>query len=77
MDGFQVVAALQAEAVWRDIPVVVITSLDLSAEDRARLNTGVERILLKDAFDPAYLVTQVRTLTAQARRAHVESGPVS
>jgi PAS domain S-box-containing protein len=77
MDGFQMVAALQAEAVWRDIPVVVITSLDLSAEDRARLNTGVERILLKDAFDPAYLVTQVRTLTAQARRAHVESGPVS
>jgi CheY-like chemotaxis protein len=29
MDGFQVVAALQKEAGWRDIPVIVITSLDL------------------------------------------------
>ena len=31
MDGFAVVAALQKEPGWRDIPVIVITSLDLSA----------------------------------------------
>ena len=31
MDGFAVVAALQKEAGWRDIPVIVITSLDLDA----------------------------------------------
>src|SRR5882757_5229254 len=29
MDGFAVVAALQREARWRDIPVVVITALEL------------------------------------------------
>jgi CheY-like chemotaxis protein len=31
MDGFAVVAALQKEAGWRDIPVIVITLLDLDA----------------------------------------------
>ena len=34
MDGFQVVAALQGDKDWRDIPVIVITSLDLTAKDR-------------------------------------------
>jgi CheY-like chemotaxis protein len=34
MDGFELVAALQANAAWRAIPVVVVTALDLTAEDR-------------------------------------------
>jgi CheY-like chemotaxis protein len=33
MDGFQLVAALQQHPRWRRIPVVVVTALDLSAED--------------------------------------------
>jgi CheY-like chemotaxis protein len=36
MDGFQVVAALQKEAGWRDIPVIVITAHDLNAKDHER-----------------------------------------
>src|SRR5262249_50214087 len=31
MDGFAVVAALQKEKAWRDIPVIVITARDLDA----------------------------------------------
>jgi CheY-like chemotaxis protein len=38
MDGLQVVAALQANPAWRDIPVVVVTALDLTAEDHRRLH---------------------------------------
>ena len=38
MDGFELVAALQADPGWHDIPVIVITALDLNAIDRARLN---------------------------------------
>ena len=60
MDGFQLITALQERPAWRRIPVIVITSLDLTAADRARLNSGVERILLKDSFDPAQLVAIVR-----------------
>jgi signal transduction histidine kinase/CheY-like chemotaxis protein len=62
MDGFAVVAALQKEAGWRDIPVIVITSLDLDAKDRARLNSGVQSVLVKERFRPADLVERIRQL---------------
>src|SRR5262249_44116386 len=48
MDGFAVVAALQKEAGWQDIPVIVITARDLDAKDRARLNSGVQSVLVKE-----------------------------
>jgi adenylate cyclase len=68
MDGFQLITALQERPAWRGIPVIVITSLDLTAADRARLNSGVEGILVKDTFDPAQLVATVRAHVAKARR---------
>jgi CheY-like chemotaxis protein len=77
MDGFQFIAALQAQPAWRDIPVIVITSLDLTVADRARLNSGVEGILLKDSFDPAQLVEIVRRLVAKTRISQVVSEPAS
>ena len=68
MDGFQLVAALQEHSQWRHIPVVVVTALDLSAEDRARLNSGVESVLLKESFKPADLVDGLSRLVAGARK---------
>jgi adenylate cyclase len=62
MDGFAVVAALQKEAGWRDIPVIVITSLDLDAKDRERLNAGVQFVLVKETFRPDDLVERIRRL---------------
>ena len=62
MDGFAVVAALQREAGWRDIPVIVITSLDLDAKDRERLNSGVQSVLVKEKFRPEDLVERIRRL---------------
>jgi CheY-like chemotaxis protein len=68
MDGFQVVATLQKEPAWRDIPVIVITALDLDAKDRARLNSGVETVLVKEAFKPAELVERIRRITDRDAR---------
>jgi CheY-like chemotaxis protein len=68
MDGFQLITALQERPAWRGIPVIVITSLDLTAADRARLNSGVEQVLLKDSFDPAQLVAIVRGYVAKTRQ---------
>lgn len=62
MDGFQVVDALQENAAWRDIPVIVVTSRDLDAADRARLNSGVQSVLVKESFKPADLVARIRRL---------------
>jgi CheY-like chemotaxis protein len=68
MDGFGVVAALQAKPAWRDIPVVVVTALDLTAEDHRRLNGGVEQILSKSAYAPAELIKRVGALLGEAKR---------
>ena len=73
MDGFAVVAALQKEADWRDIPVIVITALDLDAKDRERLNAGVQFVLVKERFRPADLVERVRWLV-QKKPASVSNG---
>jgi adenylate cyclase len=67
MDGFAVVAALQKETRWRDIPVIVITAHDLDPKDRERLNSGVQSVLVKETFRPADLVERIRRL--------VDSGP--
>ena len=48
---------------WQDIPVIVITARDLDAEDRARLNSGVQSVLVKETFRPAELVERIRRLT--------------
>jgi signal transduction histidine kinase/CheY-like chemotaxis protein len=62
MDGFAVVAALQKEPRWRDIPVIVITARDLDAKERERLNSGVQSVLVKETFRPADLVERIRRL---------------
>jgi CheY-like chemotaxis protein len=75
MDGFEAVAALQAHQAWSRIPVVVVTALDLSAEDRRRLTRGVEYIAAKSANDPAALMQRLGTLMADIRsRSPVKEG---
>jgi len=51
MDGFELLEEMRRNAEWRDIPVVVVTARDLTAEDRDRLNGGVERIIQKNDRD--------------------------
>jgi signal transduction histidine kinase/CheY-like chemotaxis protein len=69
MDGFALVAALQADALGCDIPVIVITAHDLSEQDRARLNSGIETVLVKDNFKPEELVRRIRRLVQARERA--------
>jgi adenylate cyclase len=68
MDGFELVAALQANASWRDIPVVVVTALDLTAEDRRRLSGGVREVLSKHAFAPTELMARVGALLERVEK---------
>jgi adenylate cyclase len=51
MNGFEFLDEMRCNSEWRNIPVIVITARDLSAEDRARLNGGVERVIQKRGRD--------------------------
>jgi CheY-like chemotaxis protein len=62
LDGFEFAAELRRHDAWRDVPVVVLTAKDLTADDRRRLNGRVERILQKGADDAGRLLSEVRRL---------------
>lgn len=60
MDGFEVAAALRKDSRWCRVPVVVITAMELTGEDRARLNGAVARVFKKNEVDAAALVEELR-----------------
>jgi PAS domain S-box-containing protein len=75
MDGFEFLGEVRRHAEWDDVPVVVLTAKELTAEDRARLNGQVERVLRKGAAGPDDMVREVRrAVAAYARR---PDGPVA
>jgi len=51
MDGFEFLVEMRSRAEWRDIPVLVVTAKDLSAEERSRLNSDVARVLQKGSSE--------------------------
>ncbi|HEX6095607.1 MAG TPA: response regulator [Thermoanaerobaculia bacterium] len=64
MDGFAFAAEVRMRPEWRSIPIVVVTSQDLTTEDRQRLNGHVETILRKHGDSREALLEQVRDLLA-------------
>ena len=68
MNGFEFVAELRKNELWRSIPVIVITAKDLTAEDRMRLNGYVEMILQKGAFGQDELVEEIRTIVSDCAK---------
>ena len=59
MDGFQFIAELRKNKAWVSIPVVVLTAMELSEEDRARLDGHIQRILEKGACSQEVLLHEI------------------
>lgn len=65
MDGFEFVDTLRKKPGWCNIPVLVITAMELSVEQRQQLNGCVERVLQKgDSRRISTLLEDVRRLVA-------------
>jgi PAS domain S-box-containing protein len=62
MNGFELVAELKHAPETAAIPIVVVTSVVLSASERARLSRDVARILDKGEFHTDELLAEVRSL---------------
>lgn len=65
MDGFEVLDTMRREAKWRDIPVVVVTAKDLSAEEVTWLNQHAERVFQKGAYTRSELVGVIHDMIAR------------
>ncbi|MBX3666117.1 MAG: response regulator, partial [Burkholderiales bacterium] len=59
MNGFEFLVEMRARPEWRDIPVLVVTAKDLTAEERDRLNGQVERVMGKGAAELAELLGEI------------------
>jgi signal transduction histidine kinase/DNA-binding response OmpR family regulator len=72
MDGFAFAAEVRRHPEWRSIPIVVVTSQDLTSDDRRRLNGDVDTILRKHGDSGEALLEQVRDLLAGSSAARFD-----
>lgn len=68
MDGFTFVEALRQHEAWRSIPIVVVTALELTYEDRQRLNGSVEQMLHRGGPSREELLGEVRNMVSACVR---------
>ncbi|MGM0556789.1 MAG: response regulator [Myxococcota bacterium] len=47
VDGFEVAEHMREHPAWREIPIIVLTAMELSDSDKARLQLSVDRVLQK------------------------------
>lgn len=62
LDGFSFLDQLRRNSAWREIPVAVLTAMDLGPDDRRRLTGGVERVLRKGALSLDELRQEIQSL---------------
>ena len=77
MDGFEFLVEMRSRPEWRDIPVLVVTAKDLTAEERTRLNGHVERVMDKGSAELTELlgeIGQVLEVSITRRREDAGSG---
>lgn len=72
MDGFAVLDQMRAEDLTRNVPVIVISGQDLTAEEMERLNQGAASILTKGMFTTRETLAQVAETLERRRRAGSE-----
>lgn len=60
VDGFEVVQALKSNPDTAQIPILIVTSKELTAEDRAALDPQVTKIMEKTVLSQGHFLNEVR-----------------
>jgi two-component system chemotaxis sensor kinase CheA len=64
LDGISLAARLRQDSAHRNLPIILVTSLD-SPEDRARgLQAGADAYIVKSAFDQDHLLRTIQELVS-------------
>jgi signal transduction histidine kinase/DNA-binding response OmpR family regulator len=67
MSGFEMVARLRAQPGGANIPVMIVSAKELTAEDVLTLNGHVQRFVAKGSIEPEGLTNAVRQLLGQSK----------
>ena len=60
MDGFEFIRHVRADPAYKDLPVVVMTAMELGSAERALLNESVQRVIQKGSIGTSELLTELR-----------------
>ena len=60
MDGFDFLTERRRKPEWSNVPVVIVTGADLSAEDRRRINGGVAKVISKSSLAQDTFLSEVQ-----------------
>lgn len=59
LDGFGVVSAMQENAAWREIPVIVVTAKDITKEEKEFLNLRAKKVFFKGSYSQRDLINEI------------------
>jgi chemotaxis protein histidine kinase CheA len=62
MDGFALTKEIRSRERTRNLPVVVVTSMESETDKRKGLEVGADAYLIKSSFDQKYLIDIIETL---------------
>jgi Na+/proline symporter/signal transduction histidine kinase/CheY-like chemotaxis protein len=62
VDGFSFIFQLRENPAWQEIPVVILSAMEITPEDRQRLNGHVEQILKKSSSSREDVLNQIRMI---------------
>ena len=68
MDGFELVNQLRQHQSWSSIPVIILTSKDLTSIERENLQGRVKQVFQKDGSRQSILLEEVHNLLSEAIR---------
>ncbi len=68
LDGFGVLREMRADELLRHVPVVVLTSLDLTGSVRQLLKQQTDRVLQKGSYSKEQLLAEVRDAVSELSR---------
>ena len=62
LDGFGVIESLRADPQTRDLPIIVISAKDLTADEARRLKETVALVMKKQGFQGEKLVDEINNI---------------
>jgi PAS domain S-box-containing protein len=74
MDGFEVAEKMRKTVRWSQIPIVVVTAMELDEAQRAELRRSVERIMEKDVSSIDEVIQKVLDTAKRSPSGHAGAG---
>ncbi len=62
LDGFSLTKRLRGDERYRNVPIIIVTSLEKDEDKKRGITVGANAYIVKGAFDQSNLIETVRTL---------------